>query len=64
MSRGSVESQAIASEADAVGYLATTLADWESNLDPLTVQKALDLLAASRSEAHFTLLAAASEMTF
>lgn len=44
MSRRSVDSQPIKSEADAAGYLPRTLADW-TDPDPNTVQQALDDLA-------------------
>lgn len=64
MPRGSVEIQAIRSEADAVAYNAETLADWENSKDPLSVQRALDLLGARRHEVHYTLLDAGAEIAF
>lgn len=59
MPRYSVSPQPKASEADAVGYLAKVLADWDNTLDPLSVQAALDQLAAKRAEIHVTLFAGA-----
>ena len=47
MPRHSVSPQPKASEADAVGFNAKVLADWVNSLDPLSVQAALDQLAAA-----------------
>ena len=49
MPRGSVESQAILSEADALGYRAEDLARWEPNEHVWSVQRALDRIAAGHA---------------
>jgi hypothetical protein len=51
--RGSVESQALLSEADAVGYRADRLAGWEPNEHVWSVQRALDRLVSGHAGVVF-----------
>lgn len=53
MPRGSVESQAILSEADAVGYRAEDLGRWEPNENPWSVHRALERIAGGHAGVVF-----------